>query len=396
LLEITEADVHAIAENTAVAALACSSKGFMLKDLVATHHDLVEPIRAGIQKFDVDVEDLVYSCPRVEPLIWASLGTLPEHPRDDFARSESTNNDMGKLSISSVVSQGYYAAHQEIDSLLANLDSSFTVSDWVLDKFGPRSREAAIFFTHCLLACVNGDSRYFMKFLNRGVPVTFMHFQMRFRLEQEVPDQLWKVIEYQSFYATYEHYINRSQSSSKALTSDKQEISDRQTKRPRRQATQAVKTYAISLQSTGPSGIAYMNLDDDPSEYDSAHESSTGAVDAMYDCGANDLRRADQLALWIKSLADILHEEARKLRVKKKSVERDERGKPSQRIAKTPAHIELLKRLPPLRRLEAKLRGSVIATVDPDLEESEGFDDVKDGDWEDPRRKRKRRSDLYF
>lgn len=134
----------------------------------------------------------------MEPLIWASLGTLPEHPRDDFARSESTNHDMvlflvyfyhalldmlnfrqGKLSISSVVSQGYYAAHQEIDSLLASkcyhqtawksdqwnaadLDSSFTVSDWVLDKFGPRSREAAIFFTHCLLACVNGDSRYFM------------------------------------------------------------------------------------------------------------------------------------------------------------------------------------------------------------------------------------------
>lgn len=141
-----------------------------------------------------------------------------------------------------------------------------------------------------------------------------MHFQMRFRLEQEVPDQLWKVIEYQSFYATYEHYINRSQSSSGAVTSDGWGTSDRQTKRPRRQATQAVKSYDISLQSTGPSAIVYMNLDDDPSEYDSARESSTGgAVDAMYDCGANDLRRADQLALWIKNLADILHEEARKV-----------------------------------------------------------------------------------
>lgn len=41
-----------------------------------------------------------------------------------------------------------------------------------------------------------------------------------------------------------------------------------------------------------------------------------------------------------------------------------------------------MKRLPPLRRLEAKLRGSVIAIVDPDLEESEAFDDVKDADWE--------------
>ena len=52
------------------------------------------------------------------------------------------------------------------------------------------------------------------------------------------------------------------------------------------------------------------------------------------------------------------------------------------KTSQTPAHIELLKRLPPLRRLEAKLRGSVIATVDLDLEESEAFDDVKDVDWE--------------
>jgi hypothetical protein len=108
-----------------------------------------------------------------------------------------------------------------------------------------------------------------------------------------------------------------------------------------------------------------------------------------------------------------------KLRVKKKAVGRDEQGKPSRRISKviifyalhqmacgfliahafrrlymtrfmrlnqisqTPAHIELLKRLTPLRRLEAKLRGSVIGAVDPDIAESEAFvDDGKDADWE--------------
>lgn len=144
-----------------------------------------------------------------------------------------------------------------------------------------------------------------------------MHFQMRFRLEQEVPEQLWKVIEYQPFYQTYEHYIDRSQCLTKVASGGKEGVGIRQTKRPRRQAAQAVKSYAISLgalESSASSTIDHMYLDDDLSEYDSAHESSIGGgVDTIYECGADELHRADQLALWIKNLADILHEESRKV-----------------------------------------------------------------------------------
>ena len=146
--------------------------------------------------------------------------------------------------------------------------------------------------------------------------------------------------------------MSRSQCWTKAPSNDKQ-IGVRPAKRPRRQAAQAVKTYAITPgtieSSSTPSGI---DLDDDPFEYDSTHGSSIGGgVDAIYDGSADDLHRADQLALWIKNLADILHEEARKvcfrvlfvhlgimttsppavplkLRARKKVVGRDWRGKP--------------------------------------------------------------------
>jgi hypothetical protein len=140
---------------------------------------------------------------------------------------------------------------------------------------------------------------------------------MRFRLEQEVPEQLWKAIEYQPFYQTYEHYIGRSQRSTKVASGGERGVGLRQKQRPRRQAAQAVKSYTVSLgtlESSASSAIDHMNLDDDPSEYDSTHESSIGGgVEAIYECDGDDLHRADQLALWIKNLADILHEEARKV-----------------------------------------------------------------------------------
>lgn len=38
--------------------------------------------------------------------------------------------------------------------------TTLTVPDWILDQFGPRSREAAISFAHALLVCAGEDSPY--------------------------------------------------------------------------------------------------------------------------------------------------------------------------------------------------------------------------------------------
>jgi len=223
---------------------------------------------------------------------------------------------------------------------------------------------------------------------------------MRFGLEQDVPEQLWKIIEYQPFYRTYEDYITRVQCLTEVASEDKREHGARQTKRPRRQAAQAVMTHTLPLsmfQSSRSSTIDHMTPSDDLPAYDSPHESSIdGGVEATYDRGADDLHRMNQLGLWIQNLSTILHEEARKLRVRRKAVGRDERGKPSQRIPKTPTHIELLKKLPPLRRLEANLRGSIIGAVETDLVESESYiDNVKDTDWEHRRKRKKCRKEFH-
>lgn len=137
---------------------------------------------------------------------------------------------------------------------------------------------------------------------------------MRFKLGQDIPDQIWKAIEKQAFYESYEDYIPRNQQS-KATGPAAQGDEARPSKRPRRQAAQAVKTYAILSNADDAQEIPAIDpltFNDNASEYDSANEWSGATSMGATDSG-DDLRRADQLALWIKNLADILHEEARKV-----------------------------------------------------------------------------------
>lgn len=63
--------------------------------------------------------------------------------------------------------------------------------------------------------------------------------------------------------------------------------------------------------------------------------------------------------------------------------------------SQTTAHIELLKRLPPLRKREAELRQKSASGAGAEVGDETLVDDVKDRDWEDPRKKRKRRTELY-
>lgn len=216
---------------------------------------------------------------------------------------------------------------------LAPADVLYTVSDWVLDSFGPRSHEVAIYFTHALLA-YSGDNRNLLvrletgipesvltqipqKFLNRGTPVTLRHFQMKFKLGQDIPESVWKVIEEQSFYESYEDYLPQIQQVEATRLSAGKDHGEQRLNRPRRQVTQALKSHPVTNYSSDlappllaePLTFSGKGSDGDQANERSDVESSMGIIDSEED----GLQRANQLALWIKHLANILHDEARQV-----------------------------------------------------------------------------------
>lgn len=144
--------------------------------------------------------------------------------------------------------------------------------------------------------------------------MTLEHFRIRFRLGQEVPDALWKTIEHQEYYESSIDYLPSQNSKGKESIklSPSEEPSARPHKRARRSAAQAVASYSLTLladvQTTEDQEAMALDDDDQSGDYDSVSHSVSGGTG-----GDDSLRQADQLALWIKNLADILHEEARQV-----------------------------------------------------------------------------------
>lgn len=135
----------------------------------------------------------------------------------------------------------------------------------------------------------------------------------------------------QEYYATELDYLSPVEKHRMEADSTT-DSGERQAKRPRRQAAKAVATYALLNGASEPADDAAtatssttkheMEFDGEMSDGESAQAYSppptaAGATRSnIYDNDAEDKDRlrADQLALWIKNLADILHEEARKVR----------------------------------------------------------------------------------
>lgn len=149
--------------------------------------------------------------------------------------------------------------------------------------------------------------------------MTLEHFRIRFRLGQEVPDALWKTIDHQEYYESYTDYLHPVESkgkeastSVKASPSSEEPSGGRPHKRARRSAAQAVASYSLMLAESDPietTNEREMALDDEDSD-DGSRRDSPSASGIR---GDDNLRQADQLALWIKHLADILHEESRQV-----------------------------------------------------------------------------------
>lgn len=139
---------------------------------------------------------------------------------------------------------------------------------------------------------------------------------MKFKLGQEVSDYVWRTIEHQAYYESYEDYVTQPRVSKTSNSPEEVSCAERPSKRPRRQAAQVIKTYAVRDRMSEPASPEETDrgiLDDEDSDDDSANGSTGMTSTGVVDKGADDLRRADQLALWIKNLADILHEEGRKV-----------------------------------------------------------------------------------
>ncbi|KAF8318965.1 hypothetical protein DL93DRAFT_253723 [Clavulina sp. PMI_390] len=221
--------------------------------------------------------------------------------------------------------------------------------------------------------------------------ITLQHFEMFFALNREVPSVLWEAIEVQKFYASREDYVDLKGEEVKSPPMSSETVDgERPAKRPRRLVAQLA-----NLAGASTSDVEMESLDDVSNE-DSAINNraalpplSSDGTESNYE----KLCQANEMAVWIKNLADIQHAEAKELRKKKMLVGRNESGRPNQRTQKSSVHLELLRRLPPLRNQERKLRES--AREKSTSSEDEGDGDVTDNTWEDPRKKRKRRVELY-
>lgn len=222
-------------------------------------------------------------------------------------------------------------------SLSSLQDQPYSVVDWVLTHFGPRSREAAIFFAHAVVAgskgCVDvratpslsdhgrSSDTFWQKFHDKQVPVTLKLFQLYFRRSENAPSRFWQAVETQPYYASELDYIPSERDGG----SGGDDSEGRPAKRPRRQAAQAISSYRIAENSDvgpgtpgEPSDVdrnAERSEDGWEDEYSFTRTFSRGwgaaAIPPSPSVSKEDaIARADQIALWIKNLADIMHVEA--------------------------------------------------------------------------------------
>lgn len=153
------------------------------------------------------------------------------------------------------------------------------------------------------------------------MPITLKHFRIAFKRSEYIGPEIWKLLETQKFYATELDYLPADEASA-GQDSDAEDDS-RPRKRPRRQAAQAV-TYATEptspvASSAAITGRTNMLADSDDSDDGQPFSMSihnpffggappkTRTVPMSRD---ESIARADQIALWIKNLADIMHVEA--------------------------------------------------------------------------------------
>ncbi|KAF5382555.1 hypothetical protein D9615_002846 [Tricholomella constricta] len=266
------------------------------------------------------------------------------------------------------------------------------VGRWIKTEFGPRSRITSIFMTH---AVINDNANMLHNFFlctgdtYRGssfmrVPVTLKHFQMLARLGKTPNLFMYHEIEEGTeFYIDEEDYLQadkvegkrkavKAETASAPLCSSsrvKQESPSsstsgvRRRKRPRRSAT-SVKSYAVP-------------------------DSDDEAIADEEDIVTRPRPVESHVQKWITHLGELLKEEQRKFRDKKKKMEMLSEPGTKARVTKSDFFKSLSSNLRNLRRAEDEKRMSLYG---PEILQDEFSDDDDDDDYRQKARTKKRKT----
>ncbi|KAF9013286.1 hypothetical protein BDQ17DRAFT_1343128 [Cyathus striatus] len=256
------------------------------------------------------------------------------------------------------------------------------VGRWARNQFGSRSSVVAIFMTHAIinenytilhnyLASSNG-SPCSISINQNHVPVTFKHFQILARLGRTPPYYLISEIEDGAeFYYDEHDYIHPEDAamsavrhaeikregsiSSTALSTSPKRSFGR--KRPRRSAAIAIHSYAVSSSDDESSSKQFINSAVSEAE-----------------------RKAHNLHVWIKQLSELLRQEDRKFKQRKKEAEKGLEPGMKLKVQKTGFLRTLTTNLRNLRKIDKQNALYLPRPVEP----SENYSD-DDGEYIAPR-----------
>ncbi|CEL62481.1 hypothetical protein RSOLAG1IB_04837 [Rhizoctonia solani AG-1 IB] len=246
-------------------------------------------------------------------------------------------------------SHGGHQLSAEIEAKLPYPTSPRHVADHILEHFKSHHRTTAIMMTHCL---INGNLNTLSSYINENVPITLFHIRVLARLGRQPCWKFWNKLDKQKFYFSEEDYLPRE--SAKPPSSGKMSINtlcnpdpikserfqtpttpsgfEEGSSRPRRVAASATRTYKIPSDSDSDE----MSDDMDYSYSTSKRGKTKGkGKGKAVEQPPNLQPESTDFHLWTKHLGLLLKEEEKKWKERKRLCEKDEFGRPKERIFKT-------------------------------------------------------------
>ncbi|KAF8606938.1 hypothetical protein BDV93DRAFT_330574 [Ceratobasidium sp. AG-I] len=281
--------------------------------------------------------------------------------------------------------QGMHQIPTEIEAKLPYPASPRHVAEHVLEHFKSDHRSTAVMMTHCV---INGNGQALGLYIDENVPITLFHFKALARLGRQPCWKFWQKVERQAFYFSEDDYLPhedvRPPSSGKMsintlcnpdpptpqrletpTTPTCSEEGSSSWSRPRRMAASATRSYRIAS-------------DSDDEETTDELEFSLHVLKKTKGKGKGKGRAVERtpvvqsettsLHLWTKHLGLLLKEEEKKWKERKRLAERDEFGRPKERIFKTEFMRSLASRMVTLKERDRASTPAPVLEDDSDEE----------------------------
>ncbi|KAG8735277.1 hypothetical protein FRC12_018154 [Ceratobasidium sp. 428] len=213
--------------------------------------------------------------------------------------------------------------------------------------------------THCV---INGNGQASLalgQYIDENVPITLFHFKILAQLGRQPCWKFWHKVESQAFYFSEDDYLPRE--STKPPSSGKMSINTLCNPDPIKPERQRTPGTPIGSESGRPRRMAASAT----RSYKIPTESDEEAIDEMDFSWSTRLKgkgkgkaveqalpvqsEATSLHLWTKHLGLLLKEEEKKWKERKRLAERDEFGRPKERIFKTEFMRSLASRIASFR-----------------------------------------------